>query len=80
MSCGAGHRHGSDPTLLWLWHRPEATALIRPLSWEPPYAMGAAQEMAKSQKKKILLFLFHVILMKYQNLLLILFQMITQNK
>ena len=39
-----GHRRGSDPTLLWLWHRPVATALIRPLAWEPPYATGAAQE------------------------------------
>ena len=29
-----------------------ATALIRPLAWEPPYAMGVAQEMAKRQKKK----------------------------
>ena len=29
-----------------------ATALIRPLAWEPPYAVGAAQEIAKRQKKK----------------------------
>ena len=29
-----------------------ATAPIRPLVWEPPYAEGAAQEMAKRQKKK----------------------------
>ena len=35
VSCGVGHRHGSDPTLLWLWHRSAATALIRPLAWEP---------------------------------------------
>ena len=41
-SCGAGRRHGSDPALLWLWHRPTATALIQPLAWEPPHAMGAA--------------------------------------
>ena len=27
-------------------------ALIRPLAWEPPYAVGAAQEMAKRQTKK----------------------------
>ena len=39
MSCGVGHRHGSDPALLWLWHRPVATALIRPLAWEPPNAV-----------------------------------------
>ena len=37
--------------LLWLWHRPVATALIRPLAWEPPYAAGAAQEIAKTTTK-----------------------------
>ena len=26
--------------------------LIRPLSWEPPYAAGAAQEIAKRRQKK----------------------------
>ena len=51
VSCGVGRRRGSDPMLLWLWHRPVATAPIRPLAWEPPYAVGAAQEMAKRQKK-----------------------------
>ena len=49
MSCGVGRRRGSDPALLWLWRRPVATALIRPLAWEPPYAAGAA---LKRQKKK----------------------------
>ena len=54
MRCGIGCRHGSDPTLLllWLWHRAVATAPIRPLAWEPPYATGAAQEIAKRQKDK----------------------------
>ena len=52
MSCGVGYRHGSDPTLMWLWYRPAAAAPIRPLAWEPPYAARAAQEMAKRQKKK----------------------------
>ena len=52
MSCGVGCRRGSDPALLWLWRRPVATAPIQPLAWEPPYAAGAAQEMAKRQKKK----------------------------
>jgi len=42
MSCGVGRRPGLDPELLWLWHRPAATAPIRPLAWEPPSAMGAA--------------------------------------
>ena len=52
MSCGVGHRCNSDPMLLWLWCRLAATALIRPLAWEPPYAMGAALEKAKRQKDK----------------------------
>ena len=49
---GVGCRRGSDPTLLWLWHRLAATAPIRPLAWEPPYAVGAALEKAKRQKNK----------------------------
>ena len=48
--CGVGCRRVSDPALLWLWSRPVATAPIRPLAWEPPYAAGAAQEIAKRQK------------------------------
>ena len=28
--------------LTWLWHRPVAIALIRPLAWEPPHAAGVA--------------------------------------
>ena len=48
-----GRRHSSDLALLWLWHKPTATAPIPPLAWEPPYAMGVAQEMAKRQKIKI---------------------------
>ena len=35
-----------DPALLWLWRRPAATAPIRLLAWEPPYAAGSAQEIA----------------------------------
>ena len=42
MSCGVGHRGGLDPELLWLWCRPAATALIRPLAWELSYAVGVA--------------------------------------
>ena len=52
MSCGVGHRHGSDPELLWLWCRPAAIAPIQPLAWELPHAAGAAQEKAKTQKKQ----------------------------
>ena len=49
MSCGVGRRHGSDPEVLWLWRRLVATAPIRPLAWEPPYAAGAALEKAKKR-------------------------------
>ena len=52
MSCGVGRRWGSDPALLWLWRRPVATPSIRPLAWESPYAVGAALEKAKRQKRK----------------------------
>ena len=52
MSFGVGCRRGSDPTLLWLWCRPVATAPIRPLAWEPPHAMGAALDKAKQNKTK----------------------------
>ena len=48
---GVGCRCSLDPALLWLYCRPVATAPIRLLAWEPTYATGAAQEMAKRQKK-----------------------------
>ena len=41
-----------DPALLWLWCRLAATAPIRPLAWEPPYAEGVALKRQKDQKKK----------------------------
>ena len=47
MSCGVGHRHGSDPALLWLWHRLAAAAPTRPLAWELPYAAGVALKREK---------------------------------
>ena len=53
MSCGVGCRHDSHLASLWLWCRPAARAPIRPLTWEPPYAAGVAQEMAKRPKKKV---------------------------
>ena len=40
MTFSVGCRHGSDPLLLWLWHRLAAIAPILPLAWEPPYAVG----------------------------------------
>ena len=42
MSCGVGHRHGSDPVLLWLQCRLEALVPIRPLAWELPHASDSA--------------------------------------
>ena len=59
MSCGVGCRRSSDPELLWLWCRPVATAPIRPLAWEPPYAAGVDQinskktHTQKNQERKI---------------------------
>ena len=50
--CKSQMRLRSRPTLLWLWGRLVATAPIRPLAWERPYATGAALEKAKRQKKK----------------------------
>ena len=54
MSCGVGHRCGLDLALLWLWCRPAAVAPIRPLDWEPPYAVGAALEKTKKKNKNYL--------------------------
>ena len=50
VSCGVGHRRGSDPVLLWLWRKPVATAPIGLLPWEPPYAAASA---LKDKKTKI---------------------------
>ena len=52
MSCGAGHRRGSDPEWLWLWRRLAAAAPIRPPAWELLYATGVALQKKKKKKKK----------------------------
>jgi len=49
MSCGVGPRHDLDLVLPWLWYR-TATALIQPLAWEPPYAMGVALKRKKKRR------------------------------
>ena len=41
-----------DPTLLWLWCRPAATAPIQPLAWEPPDAVGSGPRNVKKTKKR----------------------------
>ena len=52
MNCGVGCRHGSDLAWLWLWCRLAVVAPIRPLAWEPPYALGAALKRPKKNKKE----------------------------
>ena len=51
VSYGVDHRCGSDPELLWLWHRLAAVAPIQPLAWELPYAAGVALKRQKNNKK-----------------------------
>ena len=45
--CGLGIKNPA----WWLWRRPTATVPIRPLAWEPPYAVGAALEKTRKKKK-----------------------------
>ena len=52
MRCGVGCRCSSDPTLLWLRRRLEAAALIWPLAWEPPYAVGVVLKKHQKIKKR----------------------------
>ena len=40
-----------DPVLLWLWLRSAAVPLIRPLAWEPLYAIPVALEKTKQKIK-----------------------------
>ena len=43
---------GLGSALLWVWVWPVAVALIGPLAWEHPYAMGVAQKKQKKTKTK----------------------------
>ena len=45
-------RHGLNQALLWLWHRLAGVAPIRPLAWEPPYAVGVALKGKNKQTNK----------------------------
>ena len=54
MSYGVGRRFGLDLALLRLWCRLVATALIRPLAWEPPYVTVAALKRQKRKKKEMM--------------------------
>ena len=48
--CELWCRHSLDLALLWLWYGPAASALIGPLAWEPPYAVGVALEKKKKKR------------------------------
>ena len=50
-SCSVGHRCSWDLALLWMWCRPASIALIRPLAWEPPYAVSVTLKNKKKKKK-----------------------------
>ena len=52
MSCGVGHKHGSDLALLWLRCRLAATALIQPLAWKFPYAADVPHPPKKEKDSK----------------------------
>ena len=54
VSCDVGHRCGSGHTLLWLWRRLAAAALIRPLAWESPYTVDAALKKNKKNSLHLL--------------------------
>ena len=66
MGCGVGHRHSSDPVSLWLWHGLAATAPIRPLAWEAPYASGVALEK-RQKKKKDVVHIYNEIRLSHKN-------------
>ena len=51
MSRGVGRRWGSDLALLWLWCMPMAAALVQPLAWELPYAVGVTLKRQQQQNK-----------------------------
>ena len=57
MSCGEGGRRGSGLVLLCLWHGLVATALIRPLAWELPYALSVALKKQKASKQNPMCFI-----------------------
>ena len=46
-----------DPALLWLRCRPAAIALIRPLAWELPNAVGVDLKKQKIKNKDVILVL-----------------------
>ena len=75
MSHVVGHRSGSDPALLWLWHSLAAKALIRLRARELPYATNVAlksklkkQKTPKTRKTNIF---YHKIGIKKEKIILL---------
>ena len=52
MTWGVGGRRGSDPTLLWLWRRPAATAPIRSPSLGTSICRGSGPRNSNNNNKK----------------------------
>ena len=51
MSYGVGHRHCSDPALLWLWCWLAGAPAIPPLAWETLDATDAALKKKREKEK-----------------------------
>ena len=60
VSCCVGCRRGWNPELLWLWCRPAAIALIRPLplAWEFLYAKKKTKQKTPLSSFLFILFSF----------------------
>ena len=52
VSCGVGHRHGSVLTLLWLWCKLAAAALIRTPSLRTSIYLRCSHKKRKKERKK----------------------------
>ena len=50
VSCGVDCSRGLDPTLLWLWCRPAAAAVIPLGNFHMQYAVGVAPPQKKKPK------------------------------
>ena len=53
VSCGIGHKHSSDPALLWpcgIGRQLLSSMQVGPLDWELPYAAGVALKRQKKRK------------------------------
>ena len=55
------HGYGSDLALLWHWYRLAGIAPIRPLTWEPPYAIGVALKKKTKDKNNLHQKILHMI-------------------